>query len=231
MSNQFILPSSRADHTRRIHTPTTFRVQRRLAFRTPGSPSISSTLLGPPGVSPPSSPQIPPVPMTLPWVTADDPKTSTLFKTVASNLKYPTGSINERTNERFLKDVHIYLFSNFQVHVVLVGERPHPFSNYDRLEQFWSAQGTRDWSFDTTKTFFMLKAMKNRVCDDFHEELTELLWFGGVLSHGNIVREVHAKISSWIDPLDFADVDGSCEEDDGVSFHIVIQRSLRVVRV
>ena len=45
------------------------------------------------------------------------------------------------------------------------------------------------------------------------------------------MREVYAKIYGWIDPLDFADVDGSCENDDGVSFRIVIQQSLRVVRV
>ena len=57
------------------------------------------------------------------------------------------------------------------------------------------------------------------------------MWFGGVLSYGNIVREVYAKIYAWIDPLDFTDVDGLCEEDDGVSFRIVIEQSLRVVRV
>ena len=125
----------------------------------------------------------------------------------------------------------MHLFSNFQVRAVLVGNRPHPFSNYERLQQFWQSQGVMDWSFDTTTTFSMLKTIKDKGCDDFHDELTELLWFGGVLSYGNIMREVYARIYSWIDPLDFADVDGSCESDDGVSFHIVIQQSLRVVRV
>ena len=125
----------------------------------------------------------------------------------------------------------MFLFSNFQVRAVLVGDRPHPFSNYERLEQFWAANGIKDWSFDTTTTFSMLKSIKDKGHDDFHAELTELLWFGGVLSYGNIMREVYAKIYAWIDPLDFADVDGLCEDDDGVSFRIVVQNSLRIVRV
>ena len=45
------------------------------------------------------------------------------------------------------------------------------------------------------------------------------------------MREVYAKIYAWIDPLDFSDVDGLCEDDDGVSFRKVVQNSLRVVRV
>ena len=194
MSKQFILPPSRANRAKRIHTPTTFHAQRRLAFRTSTTPPITSTILGPPGVSPPPSPQFPPVPMMLPWATAGDPKTSTLFKIVAPNLKYPAGSIDERANKRFLKDMDIFLFSNFQVRTVLVGDRPHPFSNYERLEQFWAAQGIRDWSFDTTTTFSMLKSIKDKGCHDFHVELTELLWFDGVLSYVNVMREVHVKI-------------------------------------
>ena len=51
-----------------------------------------------------------------------------------------------------------------------------------------------DWSFDTSITFSMLKNIKDKDCDDFHDGLTELLWFGGVLSFGNIVCEVHVKI-------------------------------------
>lgn len=194
MSKQFTLSSSRADRVRRIHTPTTFRAQLRLSFRTPATPSILPMTIGPPGVSPPSSPQISPFQMVLPWATAGDPKTSSLFKIAPPNLKYPAGSIDERANKRFLKEMDIYLFSNFQVRVVLVGDRPHPFSNYERLQQFWASQGIRDWSFDTTTTFSMLKSIKDKGCDDFHEELTELLWFGGVLSYGNIMCEVYAKI-------------------------------------
>ena len=96
----------------------------------------------------------------------------------------------------------MFLFSNFQVRAVLVGERPHPFSNYERLKQFWAVHGIKDWSFDTTTTFSMLKTIKDKGCDDFHDELTELLWFGGVLSYGNIMCEVYAKLYAWIDPLD-----------------------------
>ena len=93
----------------------------------------------------------------------------------------------------------MFLFSNFQVRAVLVGQRPHPFSDYERLKQFWAANGIRDWSFDTTTTFSMLQTIKDKGCDEFHEELTELLWFGGVLSYGNIMREVYAKLYGCMD--------------------------------
>ena len=137
MSKQFILPtSSRADRAHRIHTPTTFRAQRRLAFRTPATPSISTAVLGPPGVSPPSSPRLTPAPRILPWETAGNSRTTSLFKTSPPNLTYPAGSIDERTNKRFLKEMDMFLFSNFQVRAVLVGQRPHPFSDYERLKQF-----------------------------------------------------------------------------------------------
>ena len=163
MSKQFVLPSSRADRTRRIHTPTTFRAQRSLAFRTPATPSISSTILGPPGVSPPSSPHSTTVPRVLPWETAGNSRTNSLFKTASPNLKSPAGSVDERTNNRFLKEMYMFLFSNFQVRAVLVGDRPHPFSNYERLEQFWATHGIRDWSFDTTTTFPCLNPLRTKV--------------------------------------------------------------------
>ena len=60
-----------------------------------------------------------------------------------------------------------------------------------------------DWSFDTTKTFSVIKTIKDKGCDDFHDELTELLWFGEVLSYGNIMHETKfmaglIRLISWI---------------------------------
>ena len=65
---------------------------------------------------------------------------------------------------------------------------------------------------------------------DFHQELYDLLWFGGVLSYGNIMRETYAIMYSWIEAEDLPDIDGLCEVDDGVTFRKVIIKSLRVVR-
>ena len=70
-----------------------------------------------------------------------------------------------------------FLFSNFQVLTVLVGNRPHTFSNYESLDQFWTTQVIHDCSFDVTTIFSILK---DKGYDDFHHVLTELLWFGDV---------------------------------------------------
>ena len=169
MSKQFSYASSRADFMQRVHTPTTFRAQRRLLFRTPIATSTSSSSIGPPGVSPPSSPQSSPIPRMLPWETAGNTNTTSLFKTSAPNLKYPAGSTDERVNNRFLKQMDMFLFSNFQVRAVLVGDRPHPFSNYAPLAQFWASEGITNWSFDKTTTFSMLKSIKDKGFIDFHD--------------------------------------------------------------
>lgn len=66
---------------------------------------------------------------------------------------------------------------------------------------------------------------------DFHRELSELLWFGGVLSYGNIMCETYSILYEWVDPLDLKSLDGLCEEDDGPAFHIIIKSSLRIIRV
>ena len=76
----------------------------------------------------------------------------------------------------------------------------------------------------------MLQEIFDRGHIDFHQELYELLWFGGVLSYGNIMRETYAIICSWIDADVLPDVDGLCEVDDGVTFRLVIIKSLRIVR-
>ena len=75
-----------------------------------------------------------------------------------------------------------------------------------------------NWSFDITKTFAMLQEIFDNDHTDFHQELYELLWFDGVLSYGNIMRETYAIIYSWIDADVLPDVDGLCEVDDGVLF-------------
>ena len=65
----------------------------------------------------------------------------------------------------------------------------------------------------------------------FHQELSELLWFGGTISYGNIMQQSYALIMySWIDPQEFPDLEGLCEENDGVTFRKIIRESLRIVR-
>ena len=146
-------------------------------------------------------------------------------------MKYPAGSRDERANKRFIKEMDMYLFRNFQVRSVLVGERLHPFGDYARLKQYWTQLGYPTWEFDSTKTFAMLDVIKSNGHLDFHRELNELLWFGGVLSYGNIMRETYAIIYSWVDESDLPDLDGIAEEDDGPSFRDVVIQSLRIVRV
>ena len=168
--------------------------------------------------------------LQLPW---DVPgaKVTSLYKSSPPKLVYPSGSQDEETNDRFTKRMDMYLYQNFQVRSILVGDRPHPFSEYLRLKQYWAALGKTDWKFDPTTTFAMLQQIKSDGHTDFHHELTELLWFGGVLSYGNIMRETYAIIYGWIDAQDLPDVEGLSEVDDGVTFRSVIIASLRVVRV
>ena len=58
----------------------------------------------------------------------------------------------------------------------------------------------------------------------------ELLWFGGVLSYGNIMRETCAIMHGMIALDNLPDLEGLCEASDGVSFRLVIKKSLRLVR-
>ena len=125
----------------------------------------------------------------------------------------------------------MYLFKCYQVRAVLVGTRPHPFIGYSRLQQYWAHQGKKQWQFDKTKTFQMLQAVEQNGHADFHHELLELLWFGGVLSYGNIMRETYSIMYDWIDPTDMVSIEGLCEEDDGPSLRQVIISSLRIIRV
>ena len=236
----------------RYHTPTTFRATRRLQFTNSPTTSTMSTIHPPPpGVSPPrttpgispAANNVPTLQHSLPAIKAfqlqpqyilpwDIPgsKTTTLFKVKPPHLSYPAGSSDEVENKRFTKRMDMFLFSNFQVRSILVGDRPHPFSGYERLSQYWIHQGQGDWVFDTTKTFAMMQEIFDNGHTHFHQELYELLWFGGVLSYGNIMRETYAILYAWIKPQDLPDVDGLCEVDDGVSFRKVIISSLRLVR-
>ena len=125
----------------------------------------------------------------------------------------------------------MYLFTNFQTRAVLVGQREHPFLNYPRLAEYWQQLGETDWHFDPSNTFAMLNKIEANGHAEFHQELVDLLWFGGIMSYGNIMRETYAIIYNWIHPDDLADVEGLCEEDDGVTFRKIIQSSLRIVRV
>ena len=251
MSN-FLFANGKVPNSRiRYHTPTTFRTQRRLTFSCSTTNNAATPLQPlPPGVSPPR-PSFPPVSAhnggnsasffpphaqiapqqqyIMPWE-IPGAKTSSLYKTSPPKILYPTGSRDEETNQHFLKQLDMYLFSNFQVRSILVGDRPHPFSGYSRLSQYYSQLGQPDWEFDTTTTFATLQEIRQNGHTNFYQELYELLWFGGVLSFGNIMRETYAVMYSLFAVEDLPDVEGLCEVDDGVSFRLVIIESLRVVR-
>ena len=126
--------------------------------------------------------------------------------------------------------MNMFLFQNFQVRFILVGDRPCPFVECSRLKQCWDALGDPDWEFDPSTTFVMLEKIKSDDHTDFHQELTESFWFGGVMSYGNIMREVYTIIHGWMEAIDPPDVEGLCEVDDGVTFHMIVIDSLRIVR-
>ena len=234
------------------HTPTTFRAQKRLLFTNSSSFSTPTVLHPPPpGVSPPRSPITPlqtpnkeqnlvqPHAATdlanlqpqyvLPWETPGS-KTASLYKVSPPKIVYPAGSRDEDVNKRFVSEMDMHLFRNFQVRSILIGDRPHPFSGYKRLKQYWQHQGKQDWVFDTATTFATLQEIQDNGHTDFYQEIYDLLWFGGVLSYGNIMRETYAIMYSWISADDLPDIDGLCEVDDGVTFRQVIIQSLRIVR-
>ena len=165
----------------------------------------------------------------LPWENAGS-KITSLFRSAPPKLKYPAGSRNEDINKRFCKRMDHYLFRSFQVRDVLMGKRPHPFSSYKPLQRYWQDRGIEDWTFDTTKTFSTLDAIQQNGDETFHQEISDLLWFGGVVSYGNILRETYAILYGWISEQDLPDLEGLCEEDDGCTFREIIIKSLRTVR-
>ena len=165
----------------------------------------------------------------LPWENAGS-KISSLFRSAPPKLKYPAGSRNEDINNRFCKRMDHYLFRSFHVRDVLVDNRPHPFSSYKPLQRYWQDRGTQDWTFDTTKTFATLDAINQNGDEIFYRELSDLLWFGGVVSYGNILRETYAILYGWISEQDLPDIEGLCEEDDGYTFRKIIIKSLKIVR-
>ena len=273
--------------SKKFHTPTSFRSQRRLSF-TP-TPATCSLAQQPPLPAQPPLPSSPPlvesrldisdgnfynlaefikeyggdfdnpptqwlqssnprisVPSTfpatggfvdygtnelvLPWA---EPGTSsaTLFKNAPPKLKFPAGSRDEDVNKRFLKNMDHYLFQSIHVYNIVEGKRPHPFISYEPLQRYWHDQGRKNWAFRTNETFAMLDAIKANGHSNFYSELIELLWFGGSLSYGNIMRQVYAILYGWIDKDDLPEYEGLCEEDDGISFRTALIKVLRVVRV
>ena len=112
----------------------------------------------------------------------------------------------------------MYLNKNYLVRSVLSGETPHPFSVYDRLNDYWTALGSPDKVFDTSKTFATLDEIKERGHEAFHYELSELLWFGGVVSYGNIMAQIYAILFAWINPEDLPELEGLCETNDGSNY-------------
>ena len=166
----------------------------------------------------------------LPWEYNGNTHTK-LYNRAPPKLVYPTGSRDKATNQRFIAQMNMYLNSNFLVRSILNGDNPHPFSGYTRLQNYWRELGFPDKVFDTSETFAVLDEIKSRGHDGFHAELVELLWFGGIVSYGNVMAEMYAIIYNWIKPEDLPDVEGLCECNDGITFHKVIVDSLRLVRV
>ena len=176
-----------------LHTPITYRSRRQL-FSTPFTPAPApNTPLppdddsnpGPPGVDapatvPPPAP-VPPPQFVLSWDTAS--KATPLYKTLSPLLKYSPASRDEDTNKIFLKEMDMYF--NFQVRSWIVGVRPHPFSSYARLKEYFQARGQQDFQFDTTKTFATLEIVKQNDDVDFHHDLLELLC-GSVVSRATV---------------------------------------------
>lgn len=157
--------------------------------------------------------------------------TTSLYKVAAPKLVYPAGSRDEDINSRFLKRMDMYLFKNLNVRAVLIRSRPHPFTGHTRLVEYWAANGVPNFTFDTSKTFTMLQQIDDKGHSNFYNELCQILWHGGATSYGNIMRETYAVIYDWIPAEDFPDVEGLCEDDDGVTLRTVVRRSLRVVRL
>ena len=166
----------------------------------------------------------------LPWETSASNITK-LFNIAPPKLKYPAGSRDEDTNKRFIKKMDHYLFRSYHVRSVLVGEREHPFQNYPRLQEYWTIMGFPDWKFDNTTTFALLDTIKSNQHMEFHKELYDLLWFGGVVSYGNIMREIYAILYDWVDDVDLPDLEGLCEENDGPNFRKAMVNGLRLVRI
>ena len=166
----------------------------------------------------------------LPWENAAS-KITKLFNIAPPKLKYPAGSRDEDTNKRFIKKMDHYLFRSYHVRSVLVGEREHPFQNYPRLQQYWNIMGYPDWKFDSATTFALLDTIKANQHMQFHKELYDLLWFGGVVSYGNIMREIYAILYDWVDDTDLPDLEGLCEENDGPNFRKAMMNGLRLVRI
>ena len=95
----------------------------------------------------------------LPWEITDNQFTS-LYKVAPPKLSYPAGSRDEDVNRRFVTQMDMYLHQNYLVRSVLIGETPHPFSNYPRMQQYWSAIGKPNWKFDPTTTFMTLEEIE-----------------------------------------------------------------------
>ena len=166
----------------------------------------------------------------LPW-DINGNKHTKLYSTAPPALSYPAGSRDDAVNDRFILQMDMYLNRNYLVRSVISGETPHPFSVYDRLNEYWSALGFPDKTFDTSQTFATLDEIKQNGHEAFHSELVELLWFGGVVSYGNIMAQVYAILYAWISPDDLPELEGLCEVNDGLTFRLEIINSLRVVRL
>ena len=165
----------------------------------------------------------------LPW-DFNGNKHGKLYNCSPPSITYPAGSRDKKVNHRFVSRMNMYLNRNFLVRSALSGITPHPFSNYERLKEYWTATNSSRTIFKSEETFATLNEIKANGHLAFFQELNELLWFGGILSYGNIMAEIYTIIYDWIKPVDLPEVEGLCEAHDGITFHKVITKSLQLVR-
>ena len=140
----------------------------------------------------------------LPWEFEGNKFTS-LYKHAPPKLTYPGGSTSQSKNNRFVKRMDMYLNKNFLVRSAIKGDTPHPFISYERLQQYWHKMGKANWRFNTSETFATLDAIQSNGHHTFHAELTDLLWFGGTVSYGNIMAETYNIIFDFIGDDDLTD--------------------------
>ena len=91
----------------------------------------------------------------LPW-DVNGSRHTKLYNTAAPKIVYPAGSRDEEINQRFIKQMDMYLNRNFLVRSIMKGDTPHPFLYYERLEQYWQALGTPQRKFNPAETFTTL---------------------------------------------------------------------------
>ena len=86
----------------------------------------------------------------LPW-DFNGNKHGKLYNCSPPSITYPAGSRDKKVNHRFVSRMNMYLNRNFLVRSALSGITPHPFSNYERLKEYWTATNSSRTIFKSGK--------------------------------------------------------------------------------